>query len=234
MRHAHDVRRFAIAVPLCLLLAGCADPLPPAQEGPPNSVSIDFPDVAEIVCEADGSTTVRTPQVLVQPDGVHLRVVSRLDEPASVGAFRVDVEPGETAFVSTVAPGEVDAACYPYGEHGPGGAESEKAPVEVLDPDRVFVDGEVECSGEASSMIADFFKRPLDAGPVPLDVARSMIKGLLSGDEVLHLGYPEQGARQVAVRRDGTIVATFDFITFDGEEWHIASNYICSSSGLLE
>ncbi len=75
-------------------------------------------------------------------------------------------------------------------------------------------------------MIADFFKPPLDAGLVPLEVARESIRGLLPGDEVLHLGYPEQGGRQVAVRRDGTIVATFDFITFDGDEWHVASNSI--------
>jgi hypothetical protein len=161
-----------------------------------------------------------------------VRVVSRLDEPASVGEFRMDVERGETTLVSTVAPGKVDAGCYPYSEHDPGGAEPEKAPVEVLDPDGLYVQGQVECSGEASSLIADFFERPLDAGPVPLEVARERIRGLLPGDEVLHLGYPEQGGRQIGVRRDGVIVATFDFITFDGDKWQIASNYICSSSGL--
>ena len=144
----------------------------------------------------------------------------------------MDVEPGETTSVSMVAPGKVDAGCYPYSEHDPGGAEPDKAPVEVLDPDGLYVQGQVECSGEASSMIADFFRRPLDAGPVPLDVARETIRGLLPSDDVLHLGYPEQGGRQIGVRRDGVIVATFDFVTFDGDEWQIASNYICSSSGL--
>ena len=212
-----------------MMLMACADPPGPRDPAPASSTD-DVPLVAEIVCEADGSTTVSTPEVLVQPDGVHVRVLSRLDEPASVGAFRMDVEPGTTEFVSTVAPGEVDAGCYPFSEHDPGGSEPQRAPVEVLDPDGFFVDGEVACSG--SSMVADFFKPPLDAGPVPLEVARESIRGLLPGDEVLHLGYPEQGGRQVAVRRDGTIVATFDFITFDGDEWHVASNSICSSSGL--
>jgi hypothetical protein len=227
------MRRFAFAVTLCLLLAGCADTPPPIEEGPATGPApTGIPDIAEIVCEADGTTTVITPEVAVQPDGVHVRVISRLDEPASVGAFRMDVGPGETAFVSTVAPGEVDAGCYPFSEHGPGGADPERAPVEVLDSGGLFVDGEVECSGTASSMIADFFEQPLDAGPVPLEVARESIRGLLPGDEILHLGYPEQGGRQVAVRRDETIVATFDFVTFDGEKWQIASNDICSSSGL--
>ncbi|MGH2642118.1 MAG: hypothetical protein ACRDGO_10520 [Actinomycetota bacterium] len=208
-----------------VLLTGCADtPAGPGGEGPVN--------IVEIVCEADGSTTVRTPEVSVQPDGVHVHVLSRLDEPASVGAFAMDVEPGTTEFVSTVRPGEVDAACYPFSEHGPGGSEPQRTPVEVLDPDGLFVDGEVTCSGSGSSMIADYLEPPLDAGPVPLDVARESIRGLLPNDDVLHLGYPEQGGRQVAVRRDGTIVATFDFLTFDGDEWQIASNEICSSSGL--
>jgi hypothetical protein len=94
------------------------------------------------------------------------------------------------------------------------------------------VPGEIECSGTASSMIADFFDLPLDEGPVPLDVARAEIRGLEADDEVLHTGYPEQRNRTVAVRRDGEIVATYDFVTFDGEEWQVASNYICSSSGL--
>jgi hypothetical protein len=232
MRHAPIVRRFAFIAALPLLFAACADQLKQVEEGPPNSVPIDVPEVAEIVCEADGSTTVETPQVLVQGDGVHVHVVSRLDEPASVGGFAMDVGPGETAFVSTVAPGEVDAGCYPYSEHEPGGAEPENAPVEVLDPEGLFVGGEVECSGEASGLIADFFRPSLNAGSVPLDVARASIGGIQPGDEVIHLGYPEQGERHVAVRRDGAIVATFNFVTFDAEKWQVASNHICSSSGL--
>jgi len=225
------MRLASVLVAGSMLLVACADPPSPRDQGP-TSPADDVPLVAEIVCEADGSTTVSTPEVLVQPDGVHVHVLSRLDEPASVGAFRMDVEPGTTEFVSTVAPGKVDAGCYPYSEHDPGGSEQQRIPVEVLDPDGLFVAGEVACSGSASSLIADFFKRPLDAGPVPLEVARETIRGLVPSDEVLHLGYPEQGGRQVAVRRDGTIVATFDFITFDGTEWHVASNDICSSSGL--
>lgn len=231
MRHAPVMNPVIIAVAV-LLLVGCANPPGPSDGGPPNGVPEGVPDVAEIVCSANGSTTVETPEVLVQPDGIHVHVVSHLDEPAELIGLLRDVDAGETTFVTTSVPGSLEVGCNPYSQHGPGGDEPTLVPMEVLDPEEVFVEGEFECSGTASSMIADFFEQPLDVGAVPLEVARESIQGLLPSDEMLHLGYPEQGGRQVAVRRDGTIVATFDFVTFDGDEWQIASNYICSSSGL--
>jgi hypothetical protein len=225
------VRWFGPTVAMCLVLVGCADPPPPRNAGAANEVS-DRAEVAEIVCEADGSTTVRTSKVVVQPDGVHVHVESHLDQPASVGEFAMDVEPGETDFVSTVAPGRIDAACYPYSEHGPDGDEPKIAPIEVFDPEGIFVHAEVECSGPSSALIADFFEEPLDVGPVPLDVARTSIRGLRPDDELVYTGYPEQEDRSVAVRRDGTIVAIYSFVTFDGEEWSVVSNSICESADL--
>jgi hypothetical protein len=214
-----------------LLMAACADP-PGPGEGPTEEGPAGVPDLAEIVCEADGSTTVRTPQVVVQPDGIHVRVVSHLDEPAEIVGLGRDVEPGETDYVSVRAPGRIETGCNPYSQHEPGGKEPMMVQVDVLDPDGIYVPGEIECSGTASAMIADFFEEPLDAGPVPLLVARDSIRGLHTDDEVFHTGYPEQRDRVVAVRRDGEIVATFNFLTFDGEKWSVASNHICSSSGL--
>jgi hypothetical protein len=220
------------SVPVLMLLAAvaCADPPAPVEEGPPNAVPEGVPDVAEIVCEADGSTTVRTPEVVVQPDGIHVHVVNRLDEPASVNGFGFDIDEGDTTHVTGRAPAVIQTACWPFSQHG--GEEPTTTPLEVLDPEGIYVDGEIECTGMASSMIADFFKEPLDAGPVPLDVAREEIRGLRPEDEVVHLGYPERRDRAVAVARDGAIVATFNFVTFDGEKWHVASNEICSSAEL--
>lgn len=232
MRHAPVVRRLTLIVPLSLSLAGCANAPGPGEGGPSNDVPTGVPDVAEIVCEADGSTTVQTPQVAVQPDGIHVHVVSDLEEPAELIGLRRDVDAGRTIFVSTSAPGSLEIGCNPFSQHGPGGDEPTLVPMEVFDPEGLFVGGEVACSGTASSMIADFFEQPLDAGSVPLGVARESIRGLRPSDDVLHLGYPDQDGRQVAVRREGEIVATFDFVTFDGDEWQIASNHICSSSGL--
>jgi hypothetical protein len=225
MRHASVMRRLAVAA-LCVLGAACAN-----ASGPGGSPENDVPTVAGIVCKADGSTRVRTPQVLVQPDGIHVRVVSHLDEPASVGELGRDVEPGETTFVSTRPPGEIDAACYPYSQHDDG-TEPLKVPFQALDPDGSYVDGEIQCTGMMSGMIGDFFERPLEGVRVPIEAARAKIRGLDDDDQVVHVGYPEQPAPQVAVRRDGQVVATYSFVTFDGEGWVIGGSSICESSGL--
>jgi len=224
MRHAPHVRPLTMA-PIVFLFAACANA--PVQGSDPD----DVPNVAEIVCEADGSTTIRTPQVVVQPDGVHVHAVSHLDEPAELVGLGRDVDPGDTRWVSTIAPGRVEVGCNPFSDHGAGN-DPVTRPVELLDPDGLYAEGEVECSGSASVTIADFFEQPMDAGPVPLDVARESIRRLEPTDEVLHVGYPEQDTAGVAVRREGVVVATFSFVTFDGEEWVIEGSEICSSSGL--
>ena len=96
-RLGHDelMRLASVLFAGSMMLAACADP-PGTRDPAPASSADDVPLVAEIVCEADGSTTVSTPEVLVQPDGVHVRVLSRLDEPARSSTFAMDVEPGET------------------------------------------------------------------------------------------------------------------------------------------
>lgn len=221
----------SVAPLMLLAIVACADPPAAGEAGPPNAVPEGVPDVAELVCEADGSTTVRTPKVVVQPDGIHVHVVSRLDEPASVGLFGRDVEPGQTDFVSVRPPGHVNGACYPFSEHD-SGEEPPTSTIEVLDPEGIYISGEIECEGMSWGSVSDFAELPMDAGPVPLDAARSAIKGLLPEDEVAHIGYPEQRDRGVAVRRDGQVVATFSFVTFDGEEWFVAGSEGCQSSGI--
>jgi len=192
------------------------------------------PDIAEIVCRATGPATVQTPEVLVQPDGIHVHVVSRLDEPASMaGLIGMDVGPGETDYVSVVEPGTIEAGCFPFSQHEDPDSLA-TSPIEVLDPDGIYVDGEVDCSGMMRGSVSDFAEPALDAGPVPLDEARSKIRGLQAGDEVLLTGYPEQADAAVAVRRGDEIVATFTFVTFDGESWEIAGAEICESSGISE
>ncbi|HZB00528.1 MAG TPA: hypothetical protein VE800_00280 [Actinomycetota bacterium] len=224
------MRAIRAAVIVSVVLVACADAPPPVREGPASEPT-GVPDVAEIVCEADGSTTVRTPRVVVQSDGVHVRILSRLDEPASINGFGFDIDQGEKTHVAGVAPGVIRTACWPFSQHG-SGEEPPTSPIEVLDPDGTFVSGELDCAGMASSMIVDFMEAPLEAGPVPLDEARQRITGLQPDDGVVHRGYPEDDDPGVAVRRDGEVVATFGFVTFDGERWSIAGATICESSGI--
>jgi hypothetical protein len=125
----------------------------------------------------------------------------------------------------------VEEACWPFSRHGDGG-DPPTTPIEILDPEGTFVSGELDCDGVASSMIADFAELPLEVGPVPSDEARHGTTGLRPDDEVVHTGYPEEDEAGVAVRRDGKVVASFDFVTFDREEWVVAGATICESSGI--
>jgi hypothetical protein len=224
VRHASGVRRLRLALAVAPF-AACADAPGPGVEDP-------VPTVAEIVCEADGSTTVRTPQVRVQPDGVHVRGVSRLDEPATVNGPGRDIGPGVTEWVSTTtAPGTVEVACHPFSLHGSGDAPA-TAPLEILDPSGPYVAGDLECSGAVGHGIGEFAEPPLEGHRIPIDAARAEIRGLEGDDHVFHVGYPEQPDASVAVRRDGQIVASFTFVTFDGEEWVVESSSICTSADL--
>jgi hypothetical protein len=229
--HTDIVKMLRAFAATLVLMAACADPPGHSPTGPASAVPTDVPDVAKIVCEADGSTTIRTPEVLVQPDGVHVHVVSRLDEPASVGIFGRDVGPGMTEFVSVRPLGEVNGACYPFSQHD-SGEEPPVSPIQVLDPLGTYVDGEIGCSGMSLAGIADFAELPLEIGPVPLEDARARTEGLREDDEVVYSGYPEHPQRPVSVRRDGAVVATFSFVTFDGEEWFVAYSQGCESSGI--
>jgi hypothetical protein len=217
-----------VVTTVLVLFVACADPPAPGEEGPPNVPAV-VPDVAEIVCEADGSTTVRTPQVVVQPDGIHVHVVNRLDEPASVNGFGFDIDEGDTTHVTGRAPAVIQTACWPFSQHS--GEEPTTTPLEVLDPEGIYVDGEIECTGMASSMVADFSEAPIDDATIPLDAARAAIEGLEESDEVSYAGYPAQRGPVIVVREE-RVVASFGFSTFDREHWVVASATICESSGL--
>lgn len=208
-----------------VLLAGCAE----TAVGPGAERAM----VAEVVCEADGSTTVLTPSVVVQPDGIHVHLVSRLDEPAEIVGLGRDVEPGETQWVSHAPPGTVEIACNPFSEHG-SGIEPTTTPIAILDPDGLYLEGELECGFLRSgwSQTSDFAEAPLEAGVVPLSEARASINGLESRDEIRYAGYPSSRDRNVVVVRDGDVIASFEFVTFDGEDWVAAGASGCDGSGV--
>lgn len=214
---------------LVVPLVACADA--PRDGQPSDDGTAELPSIAVIECLADGSTSVRTPQVLVQPDGVHIKVVSHLDEPASINGWGFDVEPGTTRHISGGAPGTIETACWPYGEHG-SGVEPRTLPIEVLDPDGSYVDGQVACDGKAMGWVADYFTSPdRDAGRVPLDIARASLRGLRADDEVGYAGYPAADDPGVVVVRDGVVVASVSFARFEGE-WSSPAGTICEDADI--
>lgn len=222
----------ASTVALALLIGSataCADAPRAGQLS--DDGSADLRSVAVIECLADGSTSVVTPNVLVRPDGVHVKVVSHLDEPASINGWGFDVDPGTSRHVSGKAPGTIETACWPFSEHG-SGVEPRTLPIEVLDPDDTYVDGEVACDGNAMSWIADYFTAPdREAGRVPLDVARAGLRGVEADDEIRYAGYPAAEDPGVVVVRDGVVVASVSFARFDGE-WSSPGGTICEDADI--
>ena len=227
MRHGWSmVSESSVGVALALLLmSGCGNS--PSPKGDDSTAT---PARAEIVCRADGTTDVLTPAVRAQPDGVHVLVRSHLDEPASVNGIGVDVSPGRWSDVLSIEPGIIDVACWPFSQHGP--KEPPTTPLDVVDPEGMYVDLELDCGGGMIlGAISEFISpAPTDA-LIPLDEARRQIKGLSSTDEVTYGGYPEQRTRPVFVVRDDAVIASISF-GLSGDDWVHMGSSVCDESGL--
>ena len=100
-------------LPVVLVTFACSGSGRPSEQ----PVAAGASKVARIVCDADGSTAVPAPDVLAQPDGVHVKV-GHLDEPASVSVRRIgwDVDPGLSRSVAEIPPGRAMASCWPFSE----------------------------------------------------------------------------------------------------------------------
>jgi len=183
----------------------------------------------ELTCRTDGSIEVSATTVQAQPDGVHLLVVNRYDEPVSIGGF--DADPGRSTWTMAFAPGVESFSCWPFSQHDSGDEPSGKD-VEIVDPAGMYVDGKVECDGQMWASIADFSEAPDDDGPPPLDVARTQIAGLRDTDILRVQGYPEQDGAGVIVIREGRVIASFSFVRFLDSPWTIAGGTGCADSGL--
>jgi hypothetical protein len=217
------VRLAPAALLIALAAAGCADA--PTVEGVPAPPGA--PDVARITCEADGSTTVETPDVLAQRDGVHLRIDSRLDDSASMNGLGFDVDPGVSSWVSGV-PGTSEVACWPFSDHG--GPDPSTVELTVFDPEHWYVDGELQCTDDDDGSALDLRLVPSYEGTrsasITADEARPLIQGLLPDDEVLLPGWAGAAHHGVVVIRDGRRIADVGFASIDGR-WVQHGGYVC-------
>lgn len=212
---------------LGLLGAACANE--PSQGVPTGSSAT---STVRIVCEADGSTTLLTPEVQVRPDGFTLRVRSDLNEPASISGLGMDVDPGVTESVMKHPPGRLGVACWPYSEH-----ESLQEPptrtLTISDPEGLYVSAELECPagddgqwGEVldyASPIRGSYASPIHAAAAHLD------SGLRPSDELRKAGYPEQQSGPVIMVRDGDVVASVVVALANSGKWYVAGANGCSS-----
>jgi hypothetical protein len=208
-----------------IVVSGCA-----SATSPRNDDYSAVPARAEIVCRADGSTDLLTPSVRARPDGVHVLVRSRLDEPATVNGFGIDVSPGRRSAVLSIGPGIVGVACWPYSQHR--SKEPTTSALEVVDPQGLYVDPDLECDGDGFEATAvDFASPGPKGGLIPLEEARRQINGLAPDDDLIHGGYPEQPTPPVLVVRDDAVIAHISFGLW-GSDWVHAGSRMCGESGL--
>jgi hypothetical protein len=214
----------ALTTMLGLLGTACANE--PSEAAPTGSSAT---STVRIVCEADGSTTLLTPEVHVRPDGFTLRVRSDLNEPASINGFGMDVDPGATESVTTTPPGRLEVACWPFSEHG-----SQEPPTQTLtisDPEGLYVSADLECpSGDdgAWTDVLDYASPVKGSFASPIDAAAEYLS-LEPTDELRQAGYPEQQSAPVIVVRDGDVVASVGVALANNGKWYVAGANGCSS-----
>lgn len=197
-----------------------------------GSLAAALPDVASVVCDPSG-TTVLTPDVRPQPDGVHFRVDNRTGEHLG---FEVDGSGGRNAPPGAheledgawvLAPGAIQVRCFDARQHHPW-ISSGWASMTIRDPQGLWVPDQVTC--EYSSMqISDFVSGAKGEQGDPVDVARRAMSGFLEeGDQVLLAGYPEAVSPEVAVVRDGAVVATLKLLSDGQDGWLVSERAECT------
>jgi hypothetical protein len=219
-----------------MILIGCADPPEPTDEGPPNEPAT-VPDVAEIVCEDDGVIRLLEPSVRAQPDGLHLRVEVSLDEPVQLDGPWLDepFQPGATDFVTVNPPGQLTLACWPISQLDSSSFEPERAELEILDPEGIYVSEELEClpGDDTAGWTTDWVPPGPDRDPpVTLAEARAVLERLEPGDVVAYAGYPERPGEHIAVERDDRTIGIMLFHR-DGDTVDSGDGGICEGEAVL-
>jgi hypothetical protein len=201
-----------------IALAACADRSPAAGPSPPG--------VATIVCDETG-TTVETPSVRAQPDGVHVVVDNRTGVDPGFSARFADgrglgdnAPPGTSEHVLDAPPGTLEIGCY-TGEHGSG--EPDLRALEVVDVDGLYRSIELDCES-MSSGVSDYAPGAEGEAGDPVDLARAAFEGATGGlepdDVVERAGYPEWDEPIVRLVRAGAVVATVRYrAADDGGGW---------------
>jgi hypothetical protein len=199
------------------------DRLPGIADG---SSPADLPTAVLLTCDGE-TTTLDTPQVRPQADGVHivitntsgidlaLEIRDRAGEAVSPPRHEV-VWPGE--------PGTLELRCLdPVDSAIPEGGYVE---VEVVDPEGIYVPTELACD-EVTGWNADFAPDAVGVAD-PVAGARESHEWIEPDDVVELAGYPESLTRLVRVVRDGEIVAVLEFFLNGPDAWLEESGNACA------
>jgi hypothetical protein len=173
--------------------------------------------VARLECGDDGTTITR--EVRPEADGVHFEVVNPGDTALMfdlVGSDRglaQGAEPGESAVIVDLAPGDYTAKCYAEDELHPETIAG--APLTVTDQDGVWSEIAVSCpeGTEPSSAVLDYPMGVSGEEGTPEEIARRHLgTSVQDGDEVRRAGYQAAQNPYVVVVRDGRIVGQVSLI----------------------
>jgi hypothetical protein len=213
-----------VALPLAGLFAlrggshpvGTGGPTSPSETAPSSGAG---PRTAVIDC-TNAQTEVRTPQVEVWPDGVHIRTegptdahlmlhLSPLGHSDQVVSFGVD----DKVTVLPLAPGPWRAHCtdveFDDVDTGPGWYD-----ITFLDPNHLWTSDEVACS-DTQETVALSNETVTSRDEVP-GAIRAAVPGIRDADRIETARYPEGEQMDFRVVRDGSTVAVVRFLARDG------------------
>jgi hypothetical protein len=234
----------AVVVPLALLsrVGRGAGATPAAAATAPSSALDALPDVADVVCDGDG-THVLTPQIRPQPDGVHFRIDNRTGVHLGFEfRFGESGAGGDNAPVGTseitrsdVPPGDVLVTCWDFrGQPALPKDPDEFVTLAVVDEDGIWTSPNLDC-GDAGWVTGtgDYGEGAKGVVGDPVDLAKDHFQGLRATDLVRSVGYPQEEQPVVGVVRDGTTIATAEYLS-DGEGgWLLSTVSRCQDSGLI-
>ena len=189
-----------------------------------------LPGTARVVCTTTG-IRVDTPTVAPQPAGIHFEIVNETDTERSFSLDGVDTglgfgaPPGTTEQVVDLGPGALTVGCGdPATEPGSG------EPIEIVDPDGIWVSTQLSCAEQFSS-VTDYIQGAKGETSDPLEAARKALEGYgVEPDDVFEpAGYPEAEVQKVRLVRDGEPLAVVDLLDDGSGKWLVSTVTGCSS-----
>jgi hypothetical protein len=217
----------AAAAFLGVACAGRSSEVPRA----PATVQSALPDAVQIICDGTG-TTVLTPVVRPQRDGVHLQVQNTTGEDLSfiVGGDGDSAPAGSSELIWSLPPGTAKIGCVALSAPGDTRPDGD---VTVLDAEGIWVDPAVGGRGCPSVAVGsiDYVAGATGEQGDPVELARARLRdSLKEGDVVQAAGYPEEPERHVIVIRDGSTVADLRYVRDEADTgWLVDTEYRCPS-----
>jgi hypothetical protein len=215
------LRACAIAA---VLASGCG---PGAANTPPGD-SRALPDVARIVCTADG-TRLLAPAVRPQSDGVHVIVTQRGGAPATLDSDQGGGwKPRPKPFVLTLPPGREKLGCMSMADWNVDPPRRRGwITLQVVDQDDQWIDDR-PVGGTCSQSSIDY--APTAAGVQKSQLGRDARRALeaTSGDVVEPAGYPRQRPIEYRLVRDGKVIRLATYAASGHGRWLLDGVQKCS------